>query len=288
MLCDELKQTSTMSMSSQETTAEKIKKTFIYPRYGLEKNIPNSTTQIKWRLQVGQWTINKKNKRPPDQTPKNLKSEWYFQRHYMNNIEGYLEENETSMWMEQLAEYLRLILKIVIIKEIFQQLVKKWSRSCTCCVVRGESQQSWAIESTRSSWEIRSNGNNIIRTSSVEVGIAAVSAHVFHRFLCDLLSQVYATQLSLFLCIPCVFMANARTIEDALRTSLLASSTSVLSSNVGSPDVPSSDLEITDSRSSTWEENHRNLLTTATILAKRVQNRKLPPWAFPVNGHHYD
>ena len=47
------------------------------------------------------------------------------------------------------------------------------------------------------------------------------SEHCGHRFLFDLLFQVSATQLSLFLCIPSVFMANA---EEAVRTSLPGSS----------------------------------------------------------------
>ena len=48
----------------------------------------------------------------------------------------------------------------------------------------------------------------------------AVSDHVFHRFPSDLLIQVSATQLSLFLCVPFVLMATDRACEDAMRTSL--------------------------------------------------------------------
>ena len=40
------------------------------------------------------------------------------------------------------------------------------------------------------------------RTISAQVNIVAVSDHVFHRFPFDLLIQVSATKLSLFLCIP--------------------------------------------------------------------------------------
>ena len=48
------------------------------------------------------------------------------------------------------------------------------------------------------------------RAISVQVSIVAVSDHVFHRFPFDLLIQVSATQLSLFLCIPFVLMATDR------------------------------------------------------------------------------
>ena len=67
---------------------------------------------------------------------------------------------------------------------------------------------------------------------SVQVNIVAVS--VFHRFPFDRLIQVSANQLSLFLCVPSVFMANDRTCEDAMHTSLPGSPTP-LSSNFGSP-----------------------------------------------------
>ena len=62
----------------------------------------------------------------------------------------------------------------------------------------------------------------------------AVSDYVFHRFPVDLLIQVSANQLSLFLYIVSVFMANDRTFEDAIHTSLPGSPTP-LSSNVGFP-----------------------------------------------------
>ena len=69
----------------------------------------------------------------------------------------------------------------------------------------------------------------------------AVSDHVFHRFLFDLLIQVSATQLSLFLCIPFVLMATGRASEDAMDTSLPGSPP--LSSNVGSPHGSGHDLD---------------------------------------------
>ena len=54
------------------------------------------------------------------------------------------------------------------------------------------------------------------RAISVQVNIVAVSAHVFHRFPFDLLIQMSATQLSLFLCIPFVLMSTDRTFEDTV------------------------------------------------------------------------
>ena len=58
----------------------------------------------------------------------------------------------------------------------------------------------------------------------------------------DLLIQVSATQLSLFLYIPSVFMVNDRTCEDAMHTSSPGSPTP-LSSNFGSPDGSILDLD---------------------------------------------
>ena len=69
----------------------------------------------------------------------------------------------------------------------------------------------------------------------------AVSDHVFHRFPFDLLIQLFATQLSLFSCIPFVLMAAGRAGEDALHTSLPGSPP--LSSNVGSPPGSGHDLD---------------------------------------------
>ena len=60
----------------------------------------------------------------------------------------------------------------------------------------------------------------IERRDPLWVNIVAVSDHVFHRFPSDLLIQVSATQLSLFLCVPFVLMATDRACEDAMRTSL--------------------------------------------------------------------
>ena len=91
------------------------------------------------------------------------------------------------------------------------------------------------------------------RAISVQVNIVAVSDHVFHRFLFDLLIQVSATKLSLFLCFPSVFMANDRTFEDAIHTSL-SGSPAQLSSNVGSPYVSAPDLERTVSLPITMDE----------------------------------
>ena len=55
-------------------------------------------------------------------------------------------------------------------------------------------EQGWSCASRRDDF--------VSRGFSVQVNIVAVSDHVFHRFPLDLLIQVFATQLSLFLCIP--------------------------------------------------------------------------------------
>ena len=60
------------------------------------------------------------------------------------------------------------------------------------------------------------------RAISVQVNNVAVSDHVFHRFSFDLLNQVFANQLSLFLCISFVLMATDRVREDAKHTALPA------------------------------------------------------------------
>ena len=85
------------------------------------------------------------------------------------------------------------------------------------------------------------------RAISVQVNNVAVSDHVFHRFPFDLLIQVSATQLSLFLCISFVLMATDRAREDAMHTSLPGSPP--LSSNVGSPDGSGHDLDGMGTRS---------------------------------------
>ena len=73
------------------------------------------------------------------------------------------------------------------------------------------------------------------------MNIVAVSDYVFHRFPCDLLIQVSATQLSLFLCIPFALMASDGASEDALHTSLPGSPP--LSSNVDPPNRSGHDLD---------------------------------------------
>ena len=82
---------------------------------------------------------------------------------------------------------------------------------------------------------------------SVQVNIVAVSDHVFRRFPFDLLIQVSATQLSLFLCISFVLMATDRACENAMHTSLPGSPP--LSSNVGSPHGSGHDLDGMGTRS---------------------------------------
>ena len=62
-----------------------------------------------------------------------------------------------------------------------------------------------------------------------------------------------ATQLSVFLCIPFVFMANFRAFEDAVHTTLPGSPTPS-SSNVSSPYGSASDLQRTVSRAITMDE----------------------------------
>ena len=56
-----------------------------------------------------------------------------------------------------------------------------------------------------------------------------------------------AIQFSLFSCVPLVLMGTGRGSEDALHTSLLGST--LLSSNVGSPDGSGQDLDGMASRS---------------------------------------
>ena len=85
------------------------------------------------------------------------------------------------------------------------------------------------------------------------VNSVAVSDHVFHRFPFDLLIQVSATQLSLFLCIPFVLMATDRAFEDAVHTTL-PGSPAPLSSFVGSPNGFLHVLEGTGYRARTMEE----------------------------------
>ena len=70
---------------------------------------------------------------------------------------------------------------------------------------------------------------------------------MFHRFPFDLLIQVSATPLSLFLCISFVFMATDCASEDAMHTSLPGSPP--LSSNVGSPHGSGHDLDGMGTRS---------------------------------------
>ena len=70
------------------------------------------------------------------------------------------------------------------------------------------------------------------RAVSVQVNVVSVSDYAFHKFPFDLLIQVSAAQLSLFLCISFVMMATDRACEDAMHTSLPGSP--LLSSNVGS------------------------------------------------------
>ena len=79
------------------------------------------------------------------------------------------------------------------------------------------------------------------RAISVQVNIVAVSDHVFHRFPYDLLIQVFATQLSLFLCISFALMVSGLVSEDALHTSFPGSPP--LSSNVGFPNGSVHDLD---------------------------------------------
>ena len=90
------------------------------------------------------------------------------------------------------------------------------------------------------------------RAISVQVNIVAVSAHVFHKFPFDLLIQVSAAQLSLFLCILVVLMATDRTCGDAVHTTLPVSR-APLSSTVGSPYGSAPDYERTVSRSITMD-----------------------------------
>ena len=87
-------------------------------------------------------------------------------------------------------------------------------------------------------------------------------------------------------------MANARTFDDAMHTSLPGSPVPDLSSNFGSPDNSAPDLQRMGGRSSTLDDkvNENPLTTRAAAISrtKRVRIRKLRPDAFPVNGHYYD
>ena len=141
------------------------------------------------------------------------------------------------------------------IKSRSEQLVSAvWWKSIVVCRRSGSLRPGWIKEDI-----------------SVQVNIVAVSDHVFHRFPFDLLIQMSATQLSLSLCIPFVFMAYDRTFEDAIHTSL-SGSPAQLSSNVGSPYGSAPDLERTVSRSTTMEEKSTKSLTATAFLAKHVQN----------------
>ena len=109
------------------------------------------------------------------------------------------------------------------------------------------------------------------RAFSVQVNIVAVSDHVFHKFPFDLLIQVSANQLSLFLCIPFVLMATCRASEDALHTSLPGSPP--LSSNVGSCNGSGHDLDRMASRSTDGGDS-RVALTLRSPCAECGEFRK--------------
>ena len=104
------------------------------------------------------------------------------------------------------------------------------------------------------------------------MNIVAVSDHVFHKFPFGFLIQVSATQLSLFL-IPSVFMANDRTYEDAMHTSLPVSPTP-LPSNFGSP----LDLERTGSRPSTWKDKINEIYFQLPLFLQSVSRRVPRQW----------
>ena len=124
------------------------------------------------------------------------------------------------------------------------------------------------------------------RAISVQVNIVAVSDHVFHKFPFDLLLQV-----SLFLRIPFVFMANARTLEDALHASLPGSPTP-LSSNCGSPGGSAPGLERMGSRPSTWEDKINEMAAQLAQMPLFLQSvsrvEKQRPYAFPESGHYHN
>ena len=101
------------------------------------------------------------------------------------------------------------------------------------------------------------------------MNIVAVSDHVFHRIPFDLLIQVSATQLSMFLCIPSVFMANDRTCEDAVDTSLLGSPTPLFS-NFGSPNGSAADVERTGIRTSTCEDKIYEIHLQLPLFLQKV------------------
>ena len=107
------------------------------------------------------------------------------------------------------------------------------------------------------------------RAISVQVNIVAVSDHVFHRFHCDLLIQVSATQFSLFLCVPFVLMATDRAFEDAVHTTL-PGSPAPLSSNVGSPYGSAPDLERTDSHPITMEDKINEIYLRLPLFLQNV------------------
>ena len=117
------------------------------------------------------------------------------------------------------------------------------------------------------------------------MNIVAVLDHVFHRFPFDLLIQVSATQLSLFLCIPFVLMATDRAREDAMYTSLPGSPP--LSSNVGSPHASGHDLDGMGTRSgNTLDEKLDALLSKFVHFETQIaQIPALTTWMSRVDSH---
>ena len=104
-----------------------------------------------------------------------------------------------------------------------------------------------------------------------------------HKLFWLCLVQVSTTQ---FCCFPLVLMAR---VDDVSDRPVPPSPVQLSSSNFGSPNGSALDLERAGSRLSTWEDkNQRDLLTTATFLAKRFQDRKLRPDAYPVSGRYHE
>ena len=92
--------------------------------------------------------------------------------------------------------------------------------------------------------------------------------------------QVSATKLSLFLCFPSLFMADDRTFEDAIHSSLL-DSPAPLSSNVGSPYGSAPDLERTGSRSSTMDEKINEIYIQLLLFLQNASRIEIASRRFP-------
>ena len=136
-----------------------------------------------------------------------------------------------------------------------------------CTTWRSQSTASWSRTTQREKFDELHRVRNHFgsRAISVQVNIVAVSDHVFHRFPFDLLIQVSATKLSLFLRISVVLTATDRACEDAMHTSFPGSPPP--SSNVGSPHGSGHDLDEMGTRSgSTVDEKLDALLSKICTL----------------------